>query len=117
MGYRIFRDSRGAEWQTWDVVPRLGERRVSERRARIAMPVETDRRSAQTRRVHSGPRGTLKWGMNAGWLCFETAAEKRRLTPIPSDWEKCPREQLEAYCAQARRARRPILELHVDPIE
>ena len=32
MGYRIFKDSTGTEWQTWDVVPHLAERRVRERR-------------------------------------------------------------------------------------
>ena len=39
MGYRVFRDSQGTEWQAWDVVPQLTERREIERRMRAA-PVE-----------------------------------------------------------------------------
>ena len=110
MGYRIFRDSRGTEWQTWDVVPRLGERRATERRSRVPRPVATDRRSGE-RRSMSIPRPMLRSGLDAGWLCFETADEQRRLAPIPNDWLRCAEERLEQYCAQAKAARRPSIEL------
>lgn len=29
-----------------------------------------------------------------GWLCFESEAEKRRLAPIPEDWQALPEERL-----------------------
>ena len=44
MGYRTFRDSKGTEWQAWDVVPQLTERREIERRVRMAPVEHADRR-------------------------------------------------------------------------
>lgn len=105
MGYRTFRDSKGTNWHAWDVVPRLEERRASERRTRPAAPPHSDRR-ATDRRVLSGQRAVLSSGYRQGWLCFETDAEKRRLSPIPQDWDRCAAERLEQYCAQATSARR-----------
>ena len=29
-----------------------------------------------------------------GWLCFESAIEKRRLTPTPSGWQDLPPQEL-----------------------
>jgi hypothetical protein len=106
MGYRIFKDSRGTEWQTWDVVPRLGDRRVSDRRTAVAQPPHSDRRSRSDRRILTGHRSVLTQGLDGGWLCFEAPSEKRRLTPIPSDWLHCGVDCLEQYCAQAKVARR-----------
>lgn len=113
MGYRIFKDSRGTEWQTWDVVPRLGERRVSERRSVAAQPAHSDRRSRTERRVLIGHRPVLAEGLDRGWLCFEAPREKRRLTPIPSDWLHCAVDSLERYCAEAKPARRISGEIDV----
>jgi hypothetical protein len=106
MGYRVFKDSRGTEWQTWDVVPRLGERRVSDRRTASAPPPHSDRRSLTDRRILTGPRAVLTQGLDSGWLCFEASSQKRRLTPIPSDWQSCGLDCLEKYCEQAKVARR-----------
>jgi hypothetical protein len=111
MGYRIFRDSQGTEWQTWDVVPRVGERRMSERRSRVPVPVAVNRRTSRDRRMVTGPRPLLRSGMDAGWLCFEATHEKRRLAPIPTDWQRCPVRKLQEYCAQAKPARRISLEV------
>ena len=111
MGYRIFKDSRGTEWQTWDVIPRLAERRVNDRRLHAAQPPNSDRRSRIDRRVLSSPRALLTSGLGSGWLCFETANEKRRLSPIPEDWSKCADERLEQYCAQATLARPSTYEM------
>jgi hypothetical protein len=106
MGYRVFKDSRGTEWQTWDVVPRLGDRRVSDRRTVSAQPPHSDRRSRTDRRIVAGQRAVLTQGLDCGWLCFEAPSEKRRLSPIPSDWQSCGVDCLEQYCAQAKVARR-----------
>ena len=54
-----------------------------------------------------GRRPTLTAGLDSGWLCFENAGEKRRLTPIPSDWMRSTPEELEHYCQAAKRAPRP----------
>ena len=108
MGYRIFRDSAGTEWQTWDVVPRLAERRVIERRRTVAPAPRVERRRMEERRVLTGRRPTLNFGLDGGWLCFEASVEKRRLTPIPNDWERCATARLEEYC----RAARPAVRVH-----
>ncbi|MDB4881859.1 MAG: hypothetical protein JWL95_625 [Gemmatimonadetes bacterium] len=107
MGYRVFRDSRGAEWQAWDVIPQLTERREIERRMQ-RVPVEhADRRRDPDRRHTKGRRPVLTAGLDNGWLCFETNVEKRRLAPIPLDWLRCTEAQLERYCESAKRAPRP----------
>lgn len=107
MGYRVFRDSQGTEWQAWDVVPQLTERREIERRMRSIAIDHADRRRAADRRVIKGRRPMLTAGLDGGWLCFEHGGEKRRLTPIPSDWMRCTSEELERYCRAAKRAPRP----------
>lgn len=111
MGYRVFRDSQGVEWQTWDVVPRLAERRAADRRraaAAAAAAVAVERRRAEDRRVVAGRRPVLSAGLDSGWLCFEAQVEKRRLSPIPADWLRCDEACLERYCRLAKPARMPL---------
>jgi len=107
MGYRVFRDSQGTEWQAWDVVPQLTERREIERRVRMDPLEHVDRRREPDRRVIKGRRPMLTAGLDGGWLCFENPIEKRRLTPIPADWTRCTAEALERYLKSAKRAPRP----------
>lgn len=96
MAYRSFRDSRGTQWETWDVVPRLAERRSAERRVE-RVRVDVDRRKPSDRRMIVGRRPVLSAGLNSGWLCFDSQAEKRRLAPVPLDWQRCSDNQLERY--------------------
>jgi hypothetical protein len=110
MGHRFFRDSRGTEWQAWDVVPHLAERRTGDRRrmtgaGRLAAGV-IERRRRPERRSGSGRRSVLTAGLDDGWLCFEASAEKRRLTPIPGDWLRCDERCLERYLGDAKPVRR-----------
>lgn len=111
MAYRIFRDSKGREWQTWDVVPSLGERRVSERRMYSVLVHHADLRSRTDRRSAGGHRPLRTSGYDSGWLCFEASDEKRRLVPVPEDWQYCARERLEQYCERATTARRMSISL------
>lgn len=100
MGYRIFTDSLGTEWQAWDIIPSHAERRARERRiARLA--VVRERRQADERRLRQRERSVLSHGMHQGWLCFEAAIEKRRLSPIPADWLRCTLARLEEYLRAA----------------
>lgn len=32
-----------------------------------------------------------------GWICFEAADSKRRLAPVPADWEHCAESKLDLY--------------------
>lgn len=113
MSYRTFMDSRGTEWQAWDVVPRLEERRVSPRRSAVTHLADTDRRMRTERRLIRSQRSVLTPSLIGGWLCFEAAVEKRRLSPIPSDWQDCTLDRLEGYCESAIPARRMTRELRV----
>lgn len=102
MPYRMFEDSRGMEWQVWDIVPRLVERRTGEgdRRADIAVIEFADRRR-DDRRLATTRRPSLRGSYAHGWLAFDNGREKRRLTPIPKDWTTCSAERLEEYARQA----------------
>jgi hypothetical protein len=113
MGYRVFRDSQGVRWQAWDVIPQLAERRVGDRRRPPAVPSNSERRRAVDRRVIIGRRPVLSAGLDGGWLCFEAPVGKRRLTPIPDDWQECNEMRLEEYCRRARLANRMSSALHV----
>jgi hypothetical protein len=112
MGYRSFKDPTGAEWDAWDVVPQMGERRVEDRRQARRPIAFRDRRRAE-RRIVVSRRAVIAGGLANGWLCFEGATEKRRLSPIPDDWARCSESQLEEYCRIARPVRRST-EIHGD---
>lgn len=99
MPYRRFVDSTGTEWQVWDVVPRLSERRSEEetdRRLEMA-PIRFADRREESRRLTQTRRAVLRGSYAHGWLCFDSDKEKRRLTPIPYDWTTCSEELLEVY--------------------
>lgn len=74
MALRNFTDSQGHTWRVWNVVPQYAVERDQEK---------------------------MTPGLQGGWLCFENSGEKRRLSPIPEDWESVGNEQLEAYCREA----------------
>lgn len=62
----------GERWEVWEV--RLGER---------------------------GEQRTVSPHLTGGWLTFESAAEKRRLAPIPEGWEELAVETLAGLCQGA----------------
>jgi hypothetical protein len=65
--HRIFRDAHGTRW---DVFP-----------------------------VYPGSRVSAQWHLEAayshGWLCFDSASQKRRVGPVPPDWHRLSNAQLE----------------------
>ena len=100
MAYRTFIDSDGVEWQAWDVLPKAVERRLKNRRASREIVSFPDRRRAERRQV-DGQWTPLTSGIRDGWLCFEADGIRRRLCPIPADWEDCAFRVLESYCRSA----------------
>jgi hypothetical protein len=70
--HRDFIDTQGERWEVFDVRPRQGSE------ARAVRPELSD-----------------------GWLTFESRTEKRRLAPIPTDWEDLPTETLADLCEKA----------------
>lgn len=106
MGYRIFVDSNGVEWQAWDVLPKAVERRMANRRAGPE-PVGFPERRRLERRQVNGRWTPLTSGLRDGWICFDSAIARRRLSPIPRDWEDCGTVRLEDYCRSAIPVRVP----------
>ncbi len=76
--HRPFTDTRGVRWDVWAVYP---EGRPSQLSA-------------------------LPGSFQTGWLVFESASEKRRLSPIPTDWQTIAPSALERLCEQAEAATR-----------
>ena len=77
---REFTDDDGVTWRVWDVNPSLHER-LKPRTQRLALRVP------------------------AGWLCFESPRERRRLHPIPEEWETTDEDALKRLCSQAEPVR------------
>ena len=44
--------------------------------------------------------------MQGGWLTFESDTERRRLVPVPRDWESAESDRMELYCRAAQRVAR-----------
>lgn len=88
----------------WDIVPRLSERRSDERDRRVERaPISFADRRHDSRRLTQTKRAVLRGTYALGWLCFDSAKEKRRLSPIPYDWTTCSDELLEMYAHHAER--------------
>jgi hypothetical protein len=78
---RQIRDAAGIEWMVYQVNPTINSR--------------------------WNALESLPEGYRAGWLCFESATEKRRLTSPPSNWETLPTEALNGLLGNAIQVRRP----------
>lgn len=76
MPVRDFKDPRGNAWRVWDVIPE---------QSTIGAVV-----------VRHVPVS-----LASGWLCFESGEEKRRLAPIPSEWEARSDSDLWILCQTA----------------
>ena len=100
MTERSFTDVMGAEWNVWEVYPSLVERRLLHER-RIA------RRASLERRHEPAGRATLPLQIRGGWLAFQSKYERRRLMPVPMDWEDCDDTTLRQLLAQSKLASRP----------
>jgi len=104
MALREFIDSDGILWQIWNVRPTT----------RYASPLAgSERRSAPVPNYTPDRRKggfTLTPGLEDGWLCFESANEKRRLVPPPRDWSTCSEAKLAQYLKSAKPIRRRIVE-------
>ena len=119
MTHRAFADARGDLWQVWDVVPQWADRRAGDERRFRALddpdvdpPVLEQRQNPDRRQglPDEFPRIKLTDGLVGGWLSFESAGTRRRLSPIPSGWEDAADAELEEMCRRAAPAvpsRRP----------
>ena len=95
MAHRTVRDSEGVAWEVWEVRPAWAERRVAPRRGEgEERPPEAEHRRGRDRRQVNENRPRVGTGLESGWLVFASAYEKRRLTPIPIQWEELPDDTL-----------------------
>jgi len=72
-----FESPDGRRWMVWSVLP--GQHTSTALRSRNRLP----------------------GGLEAGWLCFDTEGEKRRLVPVPDAWEAVEDDGLWALCGSA----------------
>jgi hypothetical protein len=96
MPCREFVDSRLITWTVWHVIVSRSERREHATRRGEERP-----RSDRRRREPRPRRIRIAASLAAGWLCFESAAEKRRLVPVPPGWQRMSDRGLEELCARA----------------
>ena len=80
---RQFTDANGMTWRVWDVWPSIRPG------------------AAGTTRSESYAGAFPAMSFGDGWLCFECDREKRRLSPIPPEWETCEECVLEDLCRKA----------------
>jgi len=88
VAHRTFTNLGGVEWEAWDVLPGATSRPREADRRRDRREDDTERRGRGAYWV--GVRSDLA----AGWLCFKSGNETRRLAPIPDGWELFSEEQL-----------------------
>jgi hypothetical protein len=96
MAHRTFIDPAGFAWDVWEVHTSLGERR---RVRHVRTPAAGERRVKQENRMAMG-------AVPSAWLVFESTRlrEKRRLRPIPDDWEHATDADLDAMRERAKPA-------------
>ena len=76
--HRAFADARGVTWDVFAVYP---EARLS-------------------------PHSQLKGTFPQGWLCYDSGTEKRRLSPIPENWQRLGDDELAKLAERAEVASR-----------
>ena len=59
---------------------------------------------ARERRFQDEPRVLIPPELMAGWLCFETEGDRRRLVPVPEGWQEAPIAQLRSWLREAKPA-------------
>jgi len=106
MAHRTFVDVSGVEWQVWDVRPSWtwAERRRTDRRMshRNGKPPFGEERRHADRRGDGSRQLVVRNGYEDGWLTFEAAGQRRRLTPIPRGWELLPELTLAELCRRSQ---------------
>lgn len=71
--HRVFTGEGGEQWDVWAVYPK----------------------------ARNTPGSVLMGSFKDGWLCLESASQKRRLSPIPPEWESLSEDELRSLCDKA----------------
>jgi hypothetical protein len=102
VSYRRFTDSEGTPWRVWQVVPSPLDRRRGIRRIRIIKIYHPERRVLPERRLDMRRSRLFFPPHEPSWLCFESARERRRLSPVPERWWLEDAGGLEKLCQAAQ---------------
>jgi hypothetical protein len=94
MSHRSFHDEVGRTWEVWEVVPTAVERRVMKP---VSRPPTIERRKVREARV------LVPEKLQRGWLAFQSGNERRRLAPIPTEWDEMTTAELVELLHQADR--------------
>jgi hypothetical protein len=97
---REFTDVLGNQWIVWEVYPRLLERRLLRERRML-------RRGTLDRRHELVGRPTLPRQILGGWLAFQSSHERRRVMPVPDEWEDLAERELRSLLAGSMLSSRP----------
>jgi hypothetical protein len=87
MALREFADDAGRQWKVWDSRPGKPQPNSAEARYLTAQGGENAKRFTP--------------GRGEGWLTFTSDTERRRLSPIPTDWERADDTALRRYLVSA----------------
>jgi hypothetical protein len=100
MENRTFADVSGLVWEVWEVYPRLVERRLLRERRVL-------RRGTEERRHEPAGRKTQPLQIKGGWLAFQSKLERRRVIPVPDEWEVLTDRELRALLMHSKVSSRP----------
>jgi len=80
MGLREFEDATGRSWRVWDTYP--------------STPTGNDDTAlVKFMKRQPGDQGVQPLGVRshlaAGWLTFGSGDERKRIAPVPADWQTC----------------------------
>jgi hypothetical protein len=95
--YREFEDSDGTRWRVWEVVPPANTDEVLSRLP-TSVPENASAAIVERRNVQNERRAL--W--TKGWLLFESVSQRKRLIPIPSNWNLATEAELDVMCGSAR---------------
>jgi hypothetical protein len=91
MPQREITDENGVRWKVWEVRPSNAERRR-----------QRDAYAGPERRQRDDPnRLRFKSELVSGWLAVQSGRERRRIAPIPDDWEELSEVELGRMCSAA----------------
>ncbi len=100
MAHREFLDAGGTQWTVWDVHP-MAAMSMLQSAALLDGSAAVPSGGRGDQGVSRAANEYVEAALAAGWLCFESTTEKRRLAPIPSGWETLPTDSLTFLCGRA----------------
>ena len=96
MPHRKITDRHGQEWDVWEVNPTAIDRRSRD-----------EPRIIERQGANIGVVGRVHDRLREGWLAFQSTHEKRRLSPIPPNWDALSDADLMTLLERAPSAGKP----------